>query len=63
MSPILSIRSSPSGRCAPPTAAGRVGSNWCVRSTIRFNNLRTPGIVSGAEKKASLHILHTMIEG
>ena len=63
ISPIRSIRSSPMGRCAPPTAAGRVGSSSCALSTIFFNKRFTPGIVLSTVKKGSLETLHTTMEG
>ena len=62
-SPIRSILPSPMGRCAPPTAAGRVGSSSCTRSTSFSRRLLTPGMASSVEKKGSLETLHTTIEG
>ena len=63
ISPKKSIRSSPSGRCAPPIAAGRVGSSLCDSSTILVNSFFTPGNVPSAQKNGSLHMLQTTIEG
>ena len=45
------------------TAAGRVGSSCLESLTVSSSSLRIGSIVSGAVKKGSLLMLHTMMEG